>query len=79
MHLLVARDRQRAGERSEARILLRQALAGRPALIFRPIGSGVLLWQLLPRRSSAALDQWLEAAIRRYRRARFDYRYARRQ
>jgi glycosyltransferase involved in cell wall biosynthesis len=79
MHLLVARDRQRAGERPEASALLRQALAGRPALVFRPIGSGVLLRQLLPRRSSAALDRWLEAAIRRYRRARFDYRYARRQ
>jgi len=79
MHLLVARDRQRSGERPEARALLRQALAERPALVFRPIGSGVLLRQLLPRRGSAALDRWLEAAVRRYRRARFDYRYSRRR
>ena len=79
MHLLVARDRQRVGERTEASALLRRALAGHPALVFRPLGSGVLLRQLLPRRSSAALDRWLEAAIRRYRRTRFDYRYAPRQ
>jgi glycosyltransferase involved in cell wall biosynthesis len=77
MYLLLARDRQRAGQHAEARAWLWRSLAARPALTLRPIGSGAVLRQLFPRRGSAALDRWWQAGVRRYRQARFDYRYSR--
>jgi glycosyltransferase involved in cell wall biosynthesis len=76
-HVLLARDRQRARADAEARALLRRALTERPALALRPVACGVLLRHLLGRRGSTMLDRWVDSAIRRYRRARFDYRYER--
>jgi glycosyltransferase involved in cell wall biosynthesis len=75
--VLLARDLQRAGADAEAGVMLRQALAERPALAVRPAAFGVLLRRLLGRQAAAALDRWVDRAIRRYRLARFDYRYAR--
>lgn len=72
---LLARDRQRAGAAGEANALLRQALAERPALALRPLTCGVVLRRLLGRRGAAGLDRFMERAVRRYRRRRFDYRY----
>jgi glycosyltransferase involved in cell wall biosynthesis len=76
-HVLLARDRQRASADTEARVLLRQALAGQPALAFCPVVCGVVFRHLLGRRGAATFDRWVDRAIRRYRRARFDYRYER--
>jgi hypothetical protein len=57
--------------------MLRQALAERPGLALRPAAVGVLFRRLLGRRGAAALDRYITRAIQQYRRARFDYRYAR--
>jgi glycosyltransferase involved in cell wall biosynthesis len=75
--VLLARDLQRAGAGAEACAMLRQALAERPRLALRPAAFGVLLRRGLGRRGAAALDRWVDHAIGRYRRTRFDYRYAR--
>jgi glycosyltransferase involved in cell wall biosynthesis len=75
--VLLARDLQHAGADAEASAMLRQALAERPALAVRPATFGVVLRRLLGRRGAAPLDRWVGRAIRRYRLARFDYRYAR--
>lgn len=75
--VLLARDLQRAGADAEVGAMLRQALAERPGLALRPAAFGVLLRRLLGRRGAAALDRWVDRAIRRYRLTRFDYRYAR--
>jgi len=75
--VLLARDLQRAGARRESRILLRQALAERPALALRPAALGALLRVPLGSAAAATLDRWVDRAIQRYRLARFDYRYAR--
>jgi glycosyltransferase involved in cell wall biosynthesis len=75
--VLLARDLQRAGAGAEACAMLRQALAERPGLALRPAAFGVLLRRALGRRGAAALGRWVDRAIRWYRRARFDYRYAR--
>ena len=75
--VLLARDLQRAGAEAEAAAMLRQALAERPGLALRPAAVGVLFRRLLGRRGAAALDRCVTRAIRQYRRARFDYRYAR--
>jgi hypothetical protein len=75
--VLLARDLQRAGADAEAGVMLRQALAKRPRLALRPAAFGVVLRRLLGRQGAAALDRWVDRAIRRYRLARFDYRYAR--
>jgi hypothetical protein len=57
--------------------MLRQALAERPELALRPVTLGVMLRRLVGRPRAATLDRWMESVIRRYRRARFDYRYVR--
>jgi glycosyltransferase involved in cell wall biosynthesis len=75
--VLLARDRQRASADAEAGALLRRALTERPALAFRPVACGVLMRHLLGRRGAVTLDRWVDTAIRRYRRTRFDYRYGR--
>ena len=75
--VLLARDLQRAGAEAEAAAMLRQALAERPGLVLRPAAVGVLFRRLLGRRGAAALDRYVTRAIRQYRRARFDHRYAR--
>jgi hypothetical protein len=75
--ILLARDLQRSGADAAARAMLRRALKDRPALALRPLTLGVMLRWLVGRPRAARLDQWMESAIRRYRLARFDYRYVR--
>lgn len=75
--VLLARDLGRAGADDDAAVLLRQAVRDRPRLLARPVTLGVMLRRALGRRAAAWLDRCLAAAIRRYRAARFDYRYAR--
>ncbi len=74
--VLLARDFQRAGADAQAAALLRQAVAERPGLVFRPVAAGVVLRRALGRRGAAALDRLVDRTILRYRSARFDYRYA---
>jgi glycosyltransferase involved in cell wall biosynthesis len=75
--VLLARDFQRSGADAAARAMLRRALAERPALALRPVTLGVMLRRLVGRPRAATLDRWMESVIRRYRLARFDYRYVR--
>lgn len=75
--VLVARDLQRAGVTAEAGALLREALRERPLLALRPAAAGMLLRRALGPSGGRALDAWVERTIGRYRRVRFDYRYAR--
>jgi hypothetical protein len=58
---------------------MRGALAERPELALRPLACGVLIRHLLGSRGAAALDRWVDRAIRHYRHTRFDYRYERGQ
>jgi glycosyltransferase involved in cell wall biosynthesis len=75
--VLLVRDLQRSGADAAARAMLRRALGERPALALRPVTLGVMLRRLVGRPRAATLDRWMESAIRRYRLARFDYRYVR--
>ena len=77
--VLLARDRQRAQARGEVASLMRDALVERPELALHPLACGVLIRHLVGSRGAAALDHWVDRAIRRYRHARFDYRYERGQ
>ena len=74
---LLARDLQRAGSEAQAGAMLRQAVAERPMLALRPVVLAVLFRRVLRRRGAVALDRCVARAIQRYRRTRFDYRYAR--
>jgi len=73
--VLLARDFQRAGADAQAAAMLRQAVAERPRLVFRPVAAGVMFRRALGRRGAAALDRFVDHTILRYRTARFDYRY----
>ena len=75
--ILLARELQRSGADLGAGAMLRRALVERPALLARPVTIGALVRRALGRGAAARLDRWRDAAIRRYRLARFDYRYAR--
>jgi hypothetical protein len=75
--VLLARDLQRAGADAAAGAMLQRALAERPALALRPVAVAALLRRVLSQRCAAAIDRWVDDAIRRYRAARYDYRYSR--
>ncbi len=75
--VLVARHLLRSGSHAAAAAMLQRALAERPSLLFRPVALGALLRRAVGHRAAAAIDRWTDGAIRRYRTARYDYRYAR--
>ena len=77
-HLLLAADRMAAGDRATAARLVRQSLAGQPALLAEPLAWPPLVRLVLGRSWGERLAEWAWAAVRLYRRRRYLYRYVER-